>query len=138
MGEAKNRENAALDSRALFGKIAARRSRIRDRFGRAIEEGDVILSPGLQASGLPFVVQAIVADTRAQAPPGTFWLDVHCRSRILVQAGIPMDDVLLLLPKIAEAEEAERPTDAMDAGKPGEARSPGGIILSDPDGMSER
>lgn len=140
MGQAKDRETAAIDGRELFGKVQkTRRSPIRDRFGRALEEGDVILSPGLVAMGVPFQIAQIVPATGPQMPPGSYWLDVTCRSRILVQAGISMDDVLLLMPKQEAPKPDEgKPTDAMDADKPGELKTPGGIILSDPDGMSER
>jgi hypothetical protein len=140
MGEAKNKENAAIDGRELFGKVQQkRRSPYRDRFGRMIQEGDVIMSPGLLAAGLPMQIRQIVPATGPNMPPGAAWLDVHCRSRILVQPGIPMEDILLLIPaQEAAAETEQKPADAMDAGKPGEIRTPSGIILSDPDGRSER
>lgn len=143
MGEAKNHETAAIDGRELFGRVAkVRRSPYRDRFGRMIQEGDYILSPGLVAMGVPFNIVQISPATEPNMPPGAAWLDVMCRSRILVQPGIPMEDVLLLMPgkqeqreTVHEGGDQEPQGDAMDAGKPGEIRTPSGLILSDPDKM---
>lgn len=136
MGDAKNREQQAIDGRELFGRVQkVRRSPYRDRFGRLIGEGDVILSPGLTAAGLPMTIAQIVPATGPGMPPGAAWVDLQVRARILVQPGIPMEDIFLLVPKEqAPAQDGEETAGAaMDAGKPGEMTTPSGIILSDPD-----
>lgn len=134
------KERRAIDGRELFGQnIMRRRSPFRDRFGRMIQAGDIVLSPAMAAAGLPFQIVAVTPAAEPGLPPGSAWLELQCRSRILVQGGVPMEDVLLLMPGKEQAEDGGETTpEARDAGKPGEARTPGGIILSDPDGMSER
>lgn len=85
-------------------------------------------------------VMQVTPATEPQAQGG-YWADVMATTRVLFRPGMPSDYVILLVPAPAAGQPAA-PGDTPDTPEtlqaPREIKSPGGIILSDPDRTSER
>lgn len=127
MGEAKHKDIASIEGRAALKAAQAKAAKVRDKFGRGVHVGDGVLLAQTQPTE---VVWRIVKETPATEPQfqGGIWLDVVATTRVLCPPLRPSDNMILVIP----AEPAEK--SAEDAGTPpAPARSPGGIILSDPD-----
>lgn len=143
MGESKIKEFKAVEGRAALIAAAQRRSRIRDRFGRGVEPGDVVMLAQANATDIMWRVMQVTPATEPQAQGG-YWADVMATTRVLFRPGMSADYVILLVPAQETeptpdtADTADTPDTAQGPQAPREARSPGGIILSDPDGQSER
>lgn len=138
MGEARQKTLSEIEARAALLKAAQRRSRIRDRFDRPLLVGDAVMLS--QATPQDTVWR--IVDVRPSANPrmpGTL-ATISAQVEVLFEPGAPSPYVVLLVP--AAEQPAEKPDGEEPAGgettAPGPARSPGGIILSDPDRMSER
>lgn len=130
MKESKIKDFKAIEGRAQL-RDASRRSELRDQFGRALEIDDLVF----MTTTTPFVRWKVVdvqPETNPQAPPGT--LRVMIAATAVVYAGkyAPNPELVLAMPHAVTPE--EKPNGEGDTTAPGPARTPGGIILSDPDG----
>lgn len=140
MGEAKQRALSEIEQRAALKAAEQRRSRIRDKFGRGIEPGDAVMLCQANATDILWRVMQVTPATEPQAQGG-YWADVMATTRVLFRPGMPSDYVILLVPAPKALDTGDRGDggDTPDTSQPpGEIKSPGGIILSDPDRTSER
>jgi hypothetical protein len=137
MSESKVREQAAIDARAKLKAANTRQAshqpaepKVIDAFGRRIALGDGILVGETTPMNTIWRVQQFTHATEPQFAGGV-WVDVVSISRVLVQANVPNGTVVLAL--LAPEQAQDTP-----AGTPAAGATPSGIILSDPDRLSER
>lgn len=134
MSESKVREFKAIEERARFA--AKRKSsgpKVLDRFGRQVIVDDGILLAQTQPME---VLWRVLKMTPATEPDyqGGVWLDVIATTRVLAGANIPNPP--MILGHLAPEEEAPGDNNSLEHNAPPAAGvSPGGIILSDPDGL---
>lgn len=144
MGEAKIKSIREVEGRAALQAASARRSRLRDRFGRGIDVNDMIMLAQATPTDVVWRVVQVTPSTEPQAQGG-YWADVVAQTRVLFRPGMPSEYVILLVPAnpVPGADRGDTPdrddrantADTPEPSQPpGEIRSPGGIILSDPDG----
>ena len=150
MGEAKQRQLSEIERRKQLLDAAQRRPagpRILDAFDRPVAAGDVVLLSETAPMNTPWRVVQVIPATEPQLPRDTVWLQCVCQTRVLVHRTRNPHLVLAMPGQPAEAlgegvpEQPQAPEQAPEqapAAEPGAARTPSGIILSDPDGMSER
>lgn len=137
MGEAKIRSLHAVEQRAALTAAEQRRSRIKDRFGRGLEIGDGVLLGQTNPHDVVWRIEQMTPAVGPNLPPGAVTVDMVARTRVLFAPGMESSFVTLVLP-----EPGEPP--AKELGEPGPTPPPApgvtssGIILSDPDGQSER
>lgn len=121
MGEAKVRELSEIERRAALKAASARRPAgpsALDGFGRPLALKDLISVAEASPLNTFWRVMQITPATEPEYP-GSVWVDIVSRTRVLMAANRPNPHVLLVLPADAPAPEAEE--------------KPSGVILTDGD-----
>lgn len=134
MSESKVREFKAIEARAALRAANTRKvegPRVLDGFGRRITVDDGLFLTEAQPMNVIWRVSAITPATEPKYQGGA-WLDVVSTTRVLMMPNLPNTHAVLVA-LAPEPEQEEKPAET-----PGAAVTPSGIILSDPDGMSER
>lgn len=134
MSEHKVRELRAIEERARFAAAAKRPVQgpvVRDGFTRQVQVGDGVLLSETEPMNVLWRITKMTP-ANEQKYPGAVWIDVMAQTRVLCAGNVPNPPMVLVV--LAEEEQQQEPPP--DAPAPG--RTPSGIILSDPDGMSER
>jgi hypothetical protein len=131
MSESKVREFKAVEARAQLRDATQRQvhdgPRILDAFGRVVQVDDGILLAETSPMSVVWRVTALTPATERQHQGGV-WMDLQAGMRVLVGPNVANPSVVLgILRKESAAPDA-----------PGAGQTAGGIILSDPDGLSER
>lgn len=135
MNEAGRRNLRAVEDRAILNRRETLKAKLRDRFGRGVFEGDGVLLSQTSAFDVVWRVTKLTPATEPQYQGG-IWADVRAETRVLCQQMVPQEHVILVLTPPPAAESGDDARE--EASAPASAVSPGGIILTDPDGQSKR
>lgn len=134
MGESKDRQLSEIEQRAaLKARQQARTSpRILDQFARPLQIGDGILLAQTEPMAIVWRVRQM-GPAPEPAHAGMAWVEVATITKVLMPMGMPTPGVVLGM----LAPEAQGEAEHNGAG-PAPGKTASGIILSDPDGMSDR